>query len=167
MQELVNDPRSYLALAALVGLVFAIGRWVGEVNSDRKVFKDFMAEMRRDIKAILGRLGSNVVGGTSPLRLTELGKRVSEAIEAPALVAELAQSLLSQAEGKRPHEIARLADDYVHDTFEPTAEQLDGFDAVAYEEGITRFEVFQVIALELRDHLLAQTSPGPLPASAV
>ena len=170
MQELVNDPRSYLALAALVGLVFAIGRWVGEVNSDRKSFKEFMAEMRQDMRDIhrdikhvltaLGRLGSNVVGGTSPLRLTELGKRVSEAIEAPALVADLAQSLLSQAEGKRPHEIARLADDYVHDTFEPTAEQLDGFDAVAYEEGITRFEVFQVIALELRDHLLAQTSPG-------
>ena len=171
MQELVNDPRSYLALAALVGLVFAIGRWVGEVNSDRKSFKEFMAEMRQDMRDIhrdikhiltaLGRLGPSVVGGSSPLRLTELGKRVSEAIEAPALVAELAQGLLSQAEGKRPHVIARLADDYVHDTFEPTAEQLDGFDAVAYEEGISRFEVFQVIALELRDHLLALSSAVP------
>ena len=67
MQELVNDPRSYLALAALVGLVFAIGRWVGEVNSDRKSFKEFMAEMRQDMRDIhrdikhiltaLGRLG--------------------------------------------------------------------------------------------------------------
>ena len=50
MQELFNDPRSYLALAALVGLVFAIGRWVGEVNSDRKSFKEFMAEMRQEIR---------------------------------------------------------------------------------------------------------------------
>ncbi|MYE13550.1 MAG: hypothetical protein F4X99_18230 [Gammaproteobacteria bacterium] len=42
MQELFNDPRSYLALA---GLVFAIGRWVGEAKSDRKAFKESMAEI--------------------------------------------------------------------------------------------------------------------------
>lgn len=29
MQELFSDARTYLALAGLIGLVFAIGRWVG------------------------------------------------------------------------------------------------------------------------------------------
>lgn len=177
MQELFNDPRSYLALAALFGLVFAIGRWIGEVNSDRKAFKEFMAEVRWDVKEIkaeirniqeaLARLAPKIVGSTSRIGLTESGERVSEAIEARELAAELGQGLLPQAEGKRPHEIARLSNDYVHDTFEPTAVQLDGFDAVAYEAGISRLEVFQVIAVELRDHLLAQASPGPQPVSAV
>lgn len=182
MQELFNDPRAWLALAALVGLVFAVGRWVGEVNSDRKSFKEFMAETRRQlaeihrqlaeihrqlaevhrqIGEIFGRLPSEAVAGTSPLRLTELGKRVSEAVDGRELAVELAQGLLPQAEGKRPHQIARLCSDYVNDTFKPTAEQLDRFEAAAYEEGITRSEVFQVIAIELRDHLLAHALPAP------
>ena len=196
MQELFNDPRAWLALAALVGLVFAVGRWVGEVNSDRKSFKEFMAETRRQLAEIHGQLGeiqgqlaevhrqfaeihrqlaevhrqigeifgrlpSEAVAGTSPLRLTELGKRVSEAVDGRELAVELAQGLLPQAEGKRPHQIARLCSDYVNDTFKPTAEQLDRFEAAAYEEGITRSEVFQVIAIELRDHLLAHALPAP------
>ena len=203
MQELFNDPRAWLALAALVGLVFAVGRWVGEVNSDRKSFKEFMAETRRQLAEIHGQLGeiqgqlaevhrqfvevhrqlvevhrqlaevhrqigdifgrlpSEAVAGASPLRLTELGKRVSEAIDGRELAVELALGLLPQAEGKRPHQIARLCRDYVNDTFEPTAEQLDRFEAAAYEEGITRSEVFQVIAVELRDHLLSQALPAP------
>ncbi len=189
MQELFSDPRAWLVLAAFVGLVFAVGRWVGEVNSDRKSFKEFMAETRRQlgeiqgqlaevhrqfaevhrqlaevhrqIGEIFGRLPSEAIAGTSPLRLTELGKRVSEAIDGRELAVELAQGLLPQAEGKRPHQIARLCSDYVNDTFKPTAEQLDRFEAAAYEEGITRSEVFQVIAVELRDHLLARALPAP------
>ena len=166
MQELFSDPRAYLALAALVGLVFAIGRWVGEVNSDRKSFKESMAEVRKDLKEILDRLPSKVASNVSPIRLTELGKRVSEAINARRLAGELAQSLLPQAEGKRPHEISRICSDYVNDTFKPSAEQLDRFEAVAYQEGITLSEVSQVIAVELRDHLLGLSLPAPETAPA-
>ena len=90
--------------------------------------------------------------------------RVSEAIDGRELAVELARILLPQAEGKRPHQIARLCSDYVNDTFKPTAEQLDRFEAAAYEEGITRSEVLQVIAIELRDHLLARALPTPEPA---
>lgn len=164
MHELFNDPRAYLAIIAIGGLIFACGRWVGAVNSDRKTFKDFMAEVREDIKEILGRLPTKVVDSTSPIRLTELGRRVSAAVGAQALADELARNLLPQAEGKRPHEIARLCTDYVNDAFEPTSEQLDLFDATAYEEGISPTEVRQVIVVELRDRLLAAVavqSPAP------
>ena len=131
MQELFSDPRAYLALAALIGLVFVVGRWVGEVNSDRKSFKEFMAEVRKDIKEILDRLPSKVASNVSPIRLTELGKRVSEGIGARQLAGELAQRLLSRLEDRRPHEISRLCTEYVNETFEPTAEQRDRFLAAA------------------------------------
>ncbi len=161
MQELFNDPRAYLAVLAIGGLIFAVGRWVGAVNSDRESLKDLMAEVRKDIKEILSRLPSNVVANDSPLRLTKLGRQASAAIGARALARDLAQELLSQVAGKRPHEIFRLCTAYVDDTFEPTPDQSEQFDAAAYELGISRSEVRQVIAVELRDHLLARVSPAP------
>ena len=143
MQELVNDPRSYLALAALVGLVFAIGRWVGEVNSDRKSFKEFMAEMRRDMRDIhrdikhvltaLGRLGPSVVGGTSPLRLTELGKRVSRSDQGPG-ACRRARAGPAIAGGRQASPRDRPARRGLRPRhLRADCRAVDGFDAVAYE----------------------------------
>ncbi|MXX74545.1 MAG: hypothetical protein F4210_00345 [Holophagales bacterium] len=40
----------------VVGAVATVGVWIGHVNSDRKNFKAFMAEVREDIKTILRHL---------------------------------------------------------------------------------------------------------------
>jgi len=52
MQELFSDARTYLALAGLIGFGFAVGRWVGAVNSDRTSFKEFMALLRADVQEL-------------------------------------------------------------------------------------------------------------------
>ena len=54
------------------------GKWQEEVDTDRKAFKDFMKEIRQDIKKILERLPQRTIESTSPLRLTDLGKKISQ-----------------------------------------------------------------------------------------
>lgn len=57
----------------LVLFVFFGGRWVGHVNSERREFREFMDEMREDIKTILSRLPGNPVLQESPIPLNKRG----------------------------------------------------------------------------------------------
>ena len=82
MPEWITDPR---AIAAVVTAIGGIGYWIGQVNSDRKNFKTFMAEVRDDMAeirkkfdTILLRLPPRPVTGGSPLRLTDLGDEIAD-----------------------------------------------------------------------------------------
>ena len=55
---------SLLSVAA--GAIFAFGQWKGKVDSDRTLFKEFMTEIRNDIKEILRRLPPPAVDANSP-----------------------------------------------------------------------------------------------------
>ena len=156
MQELFNDLWAPLAFIAIGSLIFAVGRWLGAANADRASFEDITAEVRCDLKEILMRLPKV----DSTIRLTELGKQVSEAVGAGTLARELAPDLLQRAAGKRPHEIFRLCTDYINDTFEPTREQRDLFHATARERTVSLTEVLQVIVVELWDLLLERAAPA-------
>ena len=76
----------YVSIAVLLlavgGIIFKFGKWTGEVNSDRDRFNKFIKEVRDDIKTILSRIPPSVVVGSSPLRLTELGEKISKEIHA-------------------------------------------------------------------------------------
>lgn len=52
MPEWLPAATAFTLVTALVG----IGIWIGGVNSDRENFKEFMREVRDDIKTILSRL---------------------------------------------------------------------------------------------------------------
>ena len=142
-------------LVALVGAVFTLGQWKGKVDSDRASFKDFMKEVRNDIKEILRRLPSHVLGGGSPLQLTEYGRSISERLDAVALAQEIAPRLQVQIEGKAPYEIQERCFDYVRHEYEPPDEVESLIKTCAYDHGIDRGQVLDVLAVELRDKLLA------------
>ena len=83
MSEWLANPLFWVAFVSLLpvaaGAIFAFGQWKGKVDSDRALFKGLMAEVRNDIKEILRRLpSSTVAAANSPLRLTDLGKSISE-----------------------------------------------------------------------------------------
>ena len=82
---------SVIVLLALIATVFKFGNWYGEVNSDWKGFDQFMEgvhqeleEIRKDIKDIFHRLPPVPTTNASPIRLSELGERISEEIGAKA-----------------------------------------------------------------------------------
>ena len=68
-----------LAIIAVIGgatILFKFAMWMNKVNSDRDIFKDFMKEIREDIKKIhekINRIDNTTVSSGSPLHLTGLG----------------------------------------------------------------------------------------------
>lgn len=72
-----ENPLVYWIALGIAGLIFGIGAWVGAVNADRRSFKEFMTEVRDDLKKILARLPPRVFAGESPIELTDLGKNIS------------------------------------------------------------------------------------------
>ena len=154
MDEWLNSPVVVVAVLSAIGVLIGIGRWVGKVDSDRSKFGKFMEEIRKDIKEILLRIPPAVVTRSSSLRLTTLGERVSDKIQAKRLAEQLAPELRARIAGRLPYEIQETCQHFVHEEFKPTAEQLAQFKNCAYEEGLKVDVVYDVIVVELRDQLL-------------
>ena len=159
MNEWLANPVAWVAilsmLSVVVGGAFAFGTWKGKVDSDRASFEEFMKEVRDDIKEILGRLPSPTVTDASQLQLTDCGKSISERLGAVALAQGLAPRLQAQIEGKTPYEIQEKCFDYVRHEHEPPDEVETRIKTCAYDHGIKRGQVLDVLAVELRDKLLA------------
>lgn len=159
MEEWLNSPAIIIAALAVLGTIFGIGRWVGNVNSDRTKFHDFMEEIRTDIKQILGRLQPTVVSSSSPLELTDLGKAISTKLNVREWVQQHAPALTEEIEDKQPYQIQEFCFTYVKRKFSKDDDDLRRIQACAYEHGIEQTQVLNVYAVELRNALL------PMPAS--
>ena len=160
-----------LSLAAVVvGAIFSIGQWKGrldadrstlrkDIDSDRVTIRDFMAEIRADIKKIFERLPPplTTVAGVSPLRLTELGRKISARLTASAIADGLAPHLRERVAGLQPYEIQELCFAYIRDEYEPPDDLRTLILQCAFDNGIDREQVLNVIAIELRDQLLPPT----------
>ena len=152
---LTSNPWAWFIIALTVaGIVFKGGLWVGAVNTDRTALKSAVNEIRDDIKRILQWIPSKTIDSGSPLKLTNLGKLVSEGIGAPAIVRPLAAGLRARADGKLPYDIQELCFDFIRDEYEPGDEVETEIKRCAYQNGIDRAEVLDVLAIELRDEVL-------------
>ena len=151
--ELAISVALLTAILALIAAAFKFGSWYGEVNSDRILFKEFMAEVRKDINNILIRLPPLPTTGESPIRLTELGEQISKDIDAKDWAAEMARELIGQTEGMNPFEIQTISFDHAK-KFEPDDALLTKMQLSAFESGIDLDGVRSVLGVELRDCLL-------------
>lgn len=141
----------------LVVMILGIGIWIGAVNTDRTNFKEFMAEVRDDIKTILGRLPPTEITSSSPLRLTELGKTISKGIDAPTWADRIVLSL-QHVQDMEAYEIQDFCFEYVKDELALSKEEIRLIRSVAYENGVKEEQVRRVLAIEIRDKLLALDS---------
>ncbi len=148
----------YIVVVALT-LVFGIGMWVQKVNTSVKAVNDLKSNISA-IKANLDRIIGHMFGperpseSKSPVRLTEYGEGLSEAIGAKQWAEETASNLLTKMQGKEAYEIHELSFQYVREEFQPTVEQEALYKRSVYERGAPRVHVDEVLALELRDCLL-------------
>ena len=160
----VNPLTILIATIAVIGIVVKLAMWAEKVNQTRSDFdtqrttlSDFMAEIRDDIKNILTRLPPTAVAGGSPLQLTDLGRKISDALDAASWAVRIAPGMKHRIEGKQPYEVQDICFEYIENDFEPTGEQEAQIKACAYENGIEAKQVRDVLAVELRDRLLAMS----------
>ena len=167
MSEFANDVLSS-PLPWIVALV-GVGIWVGKVNERTSAVSNVMIEIRNELRTIvqkveqvLLRVDCGVARG-SPLQLTEVGKSMSETLGSTAWAEAKALDLFEQARGMGPYDVQEFSKKFVTDEFKPDAEMESAIDAemesaikaCAYEHGLQRNDVLQVLAVELRDQLLA------------
>ena len=146
---------------ALLGVGLGIGTWVHKVNSDRKSFREFMVEVRngfRDIhdtlNDILWRISSASQERGGSLRLSDKGRVMSKSLRVREWASDTGPGLRSRVEGMNPYRVQEFCFDYAKEEFDPADEQEIKIKECAYENAVTRDEVLDVFAIELRDFLL-------------
>lgn len=160
----VNAPTVVLFLAIL-GALYRFQWWRGRVDEHMTTVRDFMKEVRLDIKKLLGSHTPPTVVGTSPLRLTPLGQEISVALDVSSWAKRAVGLLGDRARGKRPDEIQELCFEYIYDEFRPSAELETAISVNAYDNGVNKEQVLSVLAVVLRDELIgAAESATPSPA---
>ena len=145
------------------------GEWKGKVDSDRSIFRKFMQtirkEIRKDIKNLTKRiddvllqLPKLVTVGQSPLRLTDLGKDISGELNAKELAKQLAPKIIEKlGTGSQAFTIQDMCFEYINEEFEPSDDVATQISKSAYEHGLKRKQVREVLAVELRDRVLKLT----------
>lgn len=155
------------AVLVIGGIIFAFGKWYGSVNSDRKFFKEFMSEIRKDIKEIRTNIEEifrrlpvrPLITAKSPLSLTEFGEIVAEELDAEDWADNLAYEVWENVQGMKDYEVHEYCFDNVR-TDDFTGYIRDTIKEVAYENGINTDGVYDVLAIVLRDTILEKLQEG-------
>ena len=145
-------PTGILAAIGVGALIWRGGAWYGAVNTDRANFKEFMKEVREDLKKILQRLPEQTTASGSPVTLTDYGKTIAEDLGAQAWAEKLAPTLLPTVVGTRAFQVDEFARDHVTDDL--SDDWRVRVAECAYEHGLKRDQVLAVLRVVLRDELL-------------
>ena len=149
----ISSSAAVLTLIAVIGALWRLSRWQGSVDTEIKWIKKLLDEVRNFIF-------TGTVQGSSPLQLTNKGKKVAKSIRASEWSNSLSKTLRSEIKEKSHYEIQELALEYVQsDRLNPDEEQFRLIRSTAYDNGITEYEVRRVLGIVLRDKLL-ETDPS-------
>ena len=161
---LKSAPAWILVSIAAGTILWKTARWTMKVDGAAKSWLAVSEELRvavkeiqNDIKRIFLSLEPRTVVSGSPMRLTEFGEDIAEKVQAKSWAAELAPSLLSEVEGLPPFKVDEFSDRYVRNSL--TDETKARVASCAYEAGIKREGVLDVLRVVLRDELLSPRAP--------
>ena len=171
---LINATLGIIAVVVLLGRgLILIGQWKGKVDEARSTFKTNLDsfnkeiraeikeirigidEIRTDIKEIFERIGLATAISESPIKLTELGQEISARLDAGEIAESLVPQFRARVSGMLPYEVKELCFKYMNgDEFVPHDDVRTLILQCAFDKGLKREQVLDVIAIELRDRLL-------------
>lgn len=128
--------------------------WTGKVDEHMSSVTTFMDEIRKSIGQILQRLPPVPVASGSALPLTDFGRSISDDLSAKKWVKQIAPALVSKVSDLTEYEVYEFCVKFVKNEFKPNEEQEARLRKVAYDRGIDREKVLEVLTVELRDELL-------------
>ncbi|MYA88053.1 MAG: hypothetical protein F4X97_06310 [Boseongicola sp. SB0662_bin_57] len=145
--------------ATLIG----VGIWVGAVQSNQTAFKDFMEEIRKDIKTLQADIKDLLkrsqppptVQASSPVTLTDFGRTISDALDATAWAKEHAHMLVEGAKDKEEFEVFEMCAEYVAKWFDdPENKEFSRkVREATYQHGTDLHNVLKVYHVVLRDEV--------------
>ena len=137
-----------------------------ESRTLRDEVRNQQSETRGTLDTLLLRMGGTerTAAGSSPLKLTEFGKRIEAELKPGKWVAATAERLRPETDGLEPFEIDALCDEYVRNRLDK--EWRRQVARAAYEFGSDDRAVGDVLRILLRDALLATPNTGPNPQKA-
>ena len=137
-----------------------------ESKTHREEVRNQQAETRRTLDTLLLRMGGTerTATGSSPLKLTEFGKRIEAGLIPGEWVVATAGRLRPETDGLEPFEIDALCDEYVRNRLDE--EWRRRVARAAYEFGSDDRAVGDVLRILLRDALLATPNTPPNPQRA-
>lgn len=176
----------------VIGTIFAIGNWVGVVNSDRKSFKEFMTavnerinkvnekinkvserindvsekinNVNKKVDEIINRLPPNqIVHRDSPIKLTSFGAEISNSLSAKVWAESQVPNLFEDIKEMQPFEISEKCEKYVEAKFEQDENLQISIRKGAYEHGASIEEIQTVYQVELRDALFQSVGQSHSP----
>ena len=176
MENWLQSPIVIMVILAVAGALLKIGKWWGDVNSDRAALKDSVREnsaavlnlankirddvreIRQDIKEIFKRLPPPTVTPGSPITLTPLGEKVASEIGAREWARKEAPRISERVAGKSKYEIQELCMDYCTGEYQAPLELMDQMQNSAYRNGIGLRAVKEVLGVLLRDEIIPPAS---------
>ena len=160
VEYIQNNPIVILIALAVIGAIFGVGRWTGNVNSDRDSFKKFISEVKGKLDKIYDHLiGVKATASGSPLYLTEYGEKISAQVLAKDIARRLSEVVVDEIREMQSFEIQAFCEKYMKTRFRPTNDEDLRIKKCQYEMGASRDVIIhEVIMIELRDKLLQLTS---------
>ncbi|MYF63583.1 MAG: hypothetical protein F4183_03700 [Rhodothermaceae bacterium] len=144
------------SLIAIVSALIGIGIWIGHVNSDRQNLKTLMKRMEKKLDEILSlvRQRSNTVKDGSPLCLNDKGEKVWKDLDASEWIERFFDDTKNLVRDKDAYQIQQFTTEYVTSDKHYLEEELKLIREIAYENGLSDFDVRLVLGIKLRDKLL-------------
>ena len=146
-------------------VLVCIGIWVGTVSTGLKTTRGALTEIRSDIRDIRHDVASLLRGllpdrslltNDSPLRVTALGEKIARQIGAEEVVTQMARHVRPRVIGKSEYEVQEECFSYLRDQYRPQHNVEERILKSAYDHGLSRGQVIDVLAVMLRDELLKQ-----------
>ncbi len=103
---------------------------------------------------ILSNPNHNVLNAQSPLRLSELGQKILKELNADDWVDQIAQTIQISVENKDVYGVQEYCFRHAQNDTIYSDDKRKQMRSVAYENGVSEFDVRRVIGLKLRDAIL-------------
>ena len=150
MTEVLINPLTVLVgISVFIGLM-AVVWWASSINTRVGVLESVTQELRTDVKILFSRIAEPATAGASPLRLTELGEKISHDIDAKVWASTEAPRHIHKV---KEFEIHNFCFDYVKQEFKCDRELALNILRTAYKLSTDSDQVMSVLAVELRDCL--------------
>ena len=152
-----SNPVTYIAIMGGLSILVGIGTWIGRMEYFRGSVEDALKDIRTDIGKIFDLfLDSGVASSKNPINLNDLGKTVSDELDAPQWAEQKAATLVETLRDKPPYEIQEYCFQFAAngDNYDPA--MIPKMQMNAYNHGLIEEHVRKVFGIVLRDAVLAK-----------